>query len=442
MGVMPVNKLLLSMSAPMMASMLVQALYNIVDSIFVTRISEDALTAVSLAFPVQSLMIAVAVGTGVGVNALVSRRLGARDSEGANKTASNGLFLALCSYLVFLIPGITVVKQFFLIQTDVQNIIEDGTAYLTICMSLSFGLFFQIMFERFMQSTGKTIFIMYCQGAGAIINIILDPILIFGYLGAPKMGVAGAAAATVTGQICAMLLAAFFHHRFNREVRIKLRIFKPNFREIRDIYAVALPSIVMQSIGSVMVFGMNKILLRFTETAAAVFGVYFKLQSFVFMPVFGLNNGVVPIIGYNYGAGSRERILKTVRCACFYAVGIMTAGLLIMQLIPGPILKIFNASDNLMSLGVPALRIISLSFVFAAIGIVFSSVFQALGHAFYSMLVSVARQIVIILPAAYLLSLTGSVGNVWWAFPIAEIVSIFISILFYINIRKKVINRI
>lgn len=445
MGVMPVNKLLLSMSAPMMASMLVQALYNVVDSIFVSWIdktNDDALTAVSLAFPAQSLMIAVAVGTGVGVNALLSRRLGAKDFDGANKIAGNGLFLAACSYLVFLVLGLTVVRPFFAIQTNVRSIVDGGTVYLSICMCFSFGLFFNIMYERLMQSTGKTVYTMYCQGAGALVNIVLDPIFIFGYFGMPKMGVAGAAVATVAGQIFSMLLAMFFHHRYNREVRVNLRRFRPSLRAVRDIYAVALPSIIMQSIGSVMVFGMNKILIRFTETAATVFGVYFKLQSFVFMPVFGLNNGMVPIIGYNYGAGKRERIIKTIRCACIYAVCIMFAGLLIMQFVPRQILMIFNASDSLMSMGVPALRIISLHFMLAGIGIVLSSVFQALGHAFRSMLVSIARQIVVLLPAAFLLSLSGSVNAVWWAFPIAELVSVIMCIFFYFDLRKKVINRV
>lgn len=442
MGVMPVNKLLLTMSLPMMASMFVQALYNIVDSIFVSWVSEDSLTAVSLAFPAQSLMIAVAIGTGVGVNALTSRRLGAKDFEGANKIANNGLFLAACSYIVFLILGLTVVKPFFEIQTNIQPIIDGGVEYLSICMCFSFGMFFQVMFERFMQSTGKTMFIMYCQGLGAIINIILDPIFIFGYFGAPKMGVAGAAVATVIGQICAMFLTMFFHHKFNKELRVSIKKIRPSGRAIRDIYAVALPSIIMQSIGSVMVFFMNKILIRFTETAATVFGVYFKLQSFVFMPVFGLNNGMVPIISYNYGAGKRDRIIKAIRYACIYALCIMIAGMLIMQLLPRQILMIFNASEGLMNMGITALRIISLHFVLAGISIVLSSVFQALGHAFRSMLVSIARQIIVILPAAFLLSLTGSVNAVWWAFPIAESVSIILCIIFYFDLRKKVINRV
>ena len=440
MGIMPINKLLLSMSAPMMVSMLVQALYNIVDSIFVSWFSEDALTAVSLAFPIQSLMIAVGVGTGVGVNSLISRRLGAKDFDGANKTAENGLFLAGCSYVLFLILGLTIVRPFFSVQTNVQAIVDNGVTYLTICSCCSFGLFFEVMYERLMQSTGKTVYIMFCQGAGAIVNIILDPILIFGLLGAPKMGIAGAAVATVAGQIFAMLLAMYLNHSRNHELKIRFRGFKPSLTAIKEIYAVALPSIVMQSISSVMVFGMNKILIRFTETAATVFGVYFKLQSFVFMPVFGLNNGMVPIIAYNYGAGKRERITATIRLACIYAISIMAAGTVLLQLFPRQILGIFNASANLISIGVPALRIISLHFIVAGVSIVMSSVFQALGHAVRSMIVSIARQLAVILPTAYLLSLTGNVAAVWWALPIAEVVSIIMCLAFYFDLRKRVIN--
>ncbi len=442
MGTMPINRLLISMSAPMMASMLIQALYNIVDSVYVSRVSENAFTAVSLAFPIQSLMIAVAVGTGVGVNALISRRLGAKDYDGANTAAVNGLFLAGCSYILFLIFGLTLSRAFFSVQTDIAEIVDGGAAYLRICTVFSFGVFFQIMFERLMQATGKTVFIMYCQGAGALINIILDPVFIFGYFGIPRMGVAGAAVATVLGQICAMLIAVFLHHRFNHEVKVRYRGFKPSARAVKDIYGIALPSIIMQSIGSVMVFGMNRILIGFTETAAAVFGAYFKLQSFIFMPVFGLNNGMVPIIGYNYGARRSDRIKKTIRIACVYAVLIMLAGIALMQLFPRQLLMIFKASDKLMEIGVPALRIISLHFIFAGVSIVLSSVFQALGHAFRSMLVSIARQIVIILPAAYLLSLTGRVSAVWWSFPIAEVASVIMSLAFYIDLRKKLIDRI
>lgn len=444
MGVMPVNKLLISMSAPMMLSMLIQALYNVVDSIFVSWIGEsnNALTAVSLAFPAQSLMIAVAVGTGVGVNSLISRKLGAKDFDSANKIAANGVFLALCSYLVFLLLGLTLVRPFFELQTDIPEVIEGGVTYLRICMCCSFGVFFQIMYERLMQSTGKTIYIMYCQGLGAIINIILDPILIFGYLGMPEMGVVGAAVATVAGQICAMLLAILIHHTRNKEVRIDYRGFRPSLRNIRDIYFIAFPSIIMQSIGSVMVFLLNGILISFTKIAVDVFGVYFKLQSFVFMPVFGLNNGLVPIVGYNYGAKKRERIVKAIRYACTYALIIMIVGLLVIQIIPDKILMIFNASDEMLNIGVFALRIISTHFVLAGVGIVLSSVFQAMGQAFKSMFVSIARQLVVLLPAAKLLSLSGNVNLVWWAFPIAEVVSLLICIIFFIDIYKKVISKV
>ena len=444
MGIMPVNKLLITMSAPMMLSMLIQALYNVVDSIFVSWIGEsnNALTAVSLAFPAQSLMIAVAVGTGVGVNSLISRKLGAKDFDGANKIAANGVFLALCSYLVFLLLGLTIVRPFFELQTDIPEVIDNGVTYLRICMCCSFGVFFQIMYERLMQSTGKTIYIMYCQGLGAIINIILDPILIFGYLGMPKMGVAGAAVATVAGQISAMLLAILIHHTRNKEVRIDYRNFRPSLRSIRDIYFIAFPSIIMQSIGSVMVFILNGILISFTKIAVDVFGVYFKLQSFVFMPVFGLNNGLVPIVGYNYGAKKRERIVKAIRYACMYALTIMIVGLLVIQFIPDKILMIFNASDEMLNIGVFALRIISTHFVLAGVSIVLSSVFQALGQAFKSMFVSIARQLVVLLPAAKLLSLSGNVNLVWWAFPIAEVVSLLLCVIFFVGIYKKVISKI
>lgn len=436
MGIMPINKLLISMSAPMMASMLVQALYNVVDSIFVSQITNDdfPLTALSLAAPAQTLMVAVGVGTGVGVNALLSRKLGEKDFDGANRIATAGVFLAFCSYIVFALLGVFAVRPFFEMQTTNSEIVEYGVQYLSICYIFSFGFFLQVLCERLMQSTGKTLYIMYCQGLGAIINIIFDPIFIFVF----KMGVSGAAIATVLGQICAMLLAVFLHHHKNKEVRIDCKkLFKPQLNIIRNIYGVALPSIVMQSIGSVMVFLLNKILISFTETATAVFGVYFKLQSFVFMPVFGLNNGMVPIVSYNYGAENRKRITKTIKLSLVYSFVIMFVGLVIIQLIPDKIFMLFNATEQTQTMGVVALRIISLHFPLAAFAIILSSVFQALGKAVRSMIVSIARQIVVLLPAAYLLSLTGTVDAVWWAFPIAEVVSLALCIIFYIGIYKK-----
>ena len=442
MGVMPVNKLLVSMSLPMMISMLVQALYNIVDSIFVSRISENALTAVSLAFPIQSLMIAVAVGTSVGVNALLSKSLGEKEFEKANLVAVNGIFLAGLSFILFLVLGIFISRPFFESQTEVQEIVAYGTDYLTVCCCASLGIFMQCIFERLLRSTGKTIYTMYTQGAGALINIILDPVFIFGYLGVPAMGVTGAAVATITGQFAAAVLAVFFNLKVNREIQISFRHFKPNLPLIGGIYKVGFPSIVMQAIGSVMTYGMNRILVTFTETATAVFGVYFKLQSFIFMPVFGLNNGMVPIIAYNYGAGKRERVVQTMKLSIIYAVCIMFAGLAVMELFPQVLLGFFQASENMLAIGVPALRIICLSFVFAGFCIVTGSVFQALGNGMYSMLVSIARQLLVLLPVAFALSRLGKVDYVWWAFPVAELVSLSMTIFFLHKINKKVISKI
>ena len=440
MGVMPVNRLILTMSLPMILSMLVQALYNIVDSMFVSRLSENALTAVSLAFPAQNLMIAVATGTGVGANAALSRSLGERNFDRANKIADHAVFLAIASYAVFAVLGLFFSRQFFLWQTDIEEIVDQGTDYLRICTLFSFGLFLEIACERLLQSTGKTIYSMYTQGLGAIINIIFDPIMIFGLFGFPKMGVAGAAAATVFGQILAAVLGIFLNKTRNQEIHVSFRSFRPNSEIIRHIYSVGIPSIIMSSIGSVMTFGMNKILIGFTSTATAVFGVYFKLQSFVFMPVFGLNNGTVPIIAYNYGAAKPDRILKTLKLAICYAVGIMLIGFAVFQLLPDKLLLIFEASENMLSIGVPALRIISVSFLFAGYCIVCSSMFQALGHGLLSLLVSVFRQLLVLLPSAFLLSKIGGLDLVWYSFPIAEICSIFFSTYFLRHVYKKEIE--
>ena len=427
MGVMPLNRLLISMSVPMMISMLVQALYNIVDSMFVAQLSENALTAVSLAFPAQNLMIAVATGTGVGVNAALSRNLGEKNFECANKIADHALFLAALSYVVFALFGLCFARQFFCLQTDIEEIVDLGTTYLRVCTIASFGLFMEIACERLLQSTGKTIYSMYTQGLGAIINIVLDPILIFGYFGAPALGIAGAAGATVIGQIIAFCLGFFFNKTRNHEITISLRDFKPNSEIISHIYAVGIPSIIMASIGSVMTFGMNKILIAFSSTATAVFGIYFKLQSFVFMPVFGLNNGTVPIIAYNYGAGKPDRIMGTLKLAAMYAVTIMLIGLAVVQLIPDKLLMIFSASDTMLSIGIPALRTISLSFLFAGFSIVCSSMFQALGHGMLSLWISVFRQLFVLLPVAFVFAKLGGLHVVWFAFPIAEVFAIVFS---------------
>lgn len=439
---MPLGKLIITMSLPIMLSMLVQALYNVVDSIFVARISENALTAVSMAFPIQNLMIAVASGTAVGVNALLSRALGAKKFERVNKIAESAVMLAFLSYLVFLLVGIFGAHAFFAAQTDIEEIVESGTIYVSICCCLSIGCFFQIMFERMLQATGRTVYTMITQGTGAIINIILDPILIFGLLGMPRMGVAGAALATVIGQIVAGIMAMTLNHKKNVEVHIQLKGFRPEGRLIGEIYKIGVPSIIMMAIGSIMNFGMNQILLAFSATATAVFGVYFKLQSFIFMPVFGLNNGIIPIIAYNYGAQNRKRVTGAVKHGLAYAVGIMTIGFLLFQCIPEELLLLFDASETMLSIGVPALRIISIHFFMAAFGIACGSIFQALGFAVYSMIISIARQLVVLLPVAYILAQFGNLNLVWWCFPIAEVVSLIMTILFLIHVNRTVISKI
>ena len=440
MGVMPIDRLLISMSLPMMISMLVQALYNIVDSIFVSRISEYALRAVSLAFPIQSLMIAVSVGTAVGLNAFLSRTLGEKDFQKANTIAVNGIFIELMSYLAFALIGIFVSRPFFVSQTPIREVQEYGTAYLTICCTAGIGIFMQTTFERLLQSTGKTMHAMITQGVGAIINLIMDPILIFGAFGLPAMGVAGA---TVLGQMVAAVLAVLFNLKWNKELHISFKGFKPDVKLIANIYKVGIPSIVMQAIGSVMTYGMNLILEAF-GAAQTVFGIYFKLQSFIFMPIFGLNNGMVPIIAYNFGAGSRERVIKTMKSSIKYAVCIMLAGLIVMELIPAQLIGLFDtdSTSGLLEIGIPALRTICLSFCFAGYCIVVGSVFQALGNGIYSMIISIARQLCVLLPVAWLFSLSGNVNLIWWAFPIAEIVSLGLTTFFLIRIHKKVISHI
>lgn len=437
MGTMPINKLLISMSLPMMISMLVQALYNVVDSIFVSQISENALTAVSLAFPVQNFMIAVGVGTGVGINALLSRSLGEKKFEQANRVANNGVFLAVLSYIAFLILGIIFSRRFFQWQTDIKDIVDGGYSYLIIVTTCSFGMYGQIVFEKLMQSTGKTIFSMTTQLTGAIVNIVLDPILIFGLFGFPKLGISGAAIATVIGQICGMGLGIYLNTTKNKEIKVEVKNFRPSLRTIKEIYAVGIPSIIMASIGSVMTFGLNKILLVFSSTATAVFGVYFKLQSFIFMPVFGINNGMVPIIAYNYGARNKDRLMKTVKISIMYGISIMLIGLVIFQVFPKELLSLFNASDKMISIGVPALRTISISFLFAGYCIVVSSMFQALGNGVMSMIVSLVRQLIVLLPVAYLLSKSGNLNMVWWAYPIAEIASVCLSVIGFKYVYKK-----
>lgn len=437
MGYVPTGKLLFSMAIPMMVSMLVQALYNIVDSIFVSEISEDALTAVSLAFPLQTLMLAFGLGSCVGINTLISRSLGAKDQRTADQAANTGIFLSICNYLFFAIVGTLILRPFFEAQTDSPEIIEMGISYTRICLIGSFGLFAQLCFEKLLQSTAKTTLSMITQIVGAVVNIILDPILIFGWFGLPEMGVAGAAIATVIGQIIGSLFGIFFTLKYNKEIKLRVKDIRFNGRIVKEIYRVGFPSIVMQSIGSIMTFGMNTILMGLTSTATAVFGAYFKLQSFVFMPVFGLNNAMVPIISYNYGAKKPERVNSTVRTTVITAVIIMIVGFAAFQILPRTLLSMFNASENMLSIGATALRIIASHFILAGFNIIAGSVFQAIGNPIISMIVSVSRQLIVLLPVAFLLSLSGNVDTVWLSFPIAEIVSFILSLIFFIKTMKK-----
>ncbi|MBQ6559114.1 MAG: MATE family efflux transporter [Clostridia bacterium] len=442
MGTMPINKLLISMALPMVISMLVQAMYNIVDSIFVSRLSENALTAVSMAFPMQSLMFSVAAGIGVGMNALLSRSLGQKNFKAANKAAMNGMFLEAIGAFLFILVGIFLVEPFFRIQTDNPEIIDLGISYTRLCMVLCFGIYGQFTFERILQSTGRTFYTMITQLVGAVINIILDPIMIFGLLGFPKLGVAGAALATVIGQIFAAALAFILNKKKNPDVQLEFKGFRPENHYIKTILAVGIPSIIMASVGSVMTFGMNLILGVYlaSSTAVAVFGVYFKLNSFIFMPVFGLNNGMVPIVSYNYGARNRKRLMDTIKFSIIYAVALMLIGLALFQFIPDKLLALFNASEDMLAIGVPALRIISLSFSFAGVCIIIVSTFQALGHGFFSMFVSIARQLVVLLPSAFILAAVGGLQATWWSFPIAEIASLTLSLVFFKHLYDKIIK--
>lgn len=437
MGTMPIGRLLASMATPMMISMLVQAFYNVVDSVFVSQLGEDALNAVSLAFPLQQLMIAVCGGTAVGMNAMLSRSLGAKQFEKANKIANTGVFLFLCSSVVFTLIGIFLSRPFFLAQTDVEQIVDYGTDYASVCLGCSIGVCSQFCFEKLLQSTGKTTHSMIAQLIGAVINIILDPVLIFGLLGMPKLEVLGAAIATVAGQFVAALVAIAFNIKCNKEIHITTRLIRWDKNIAKEIYKIGLPSIIMQSIGSVMTFTMNKILIAFTTTATAVFGSYFKLQSFVFMPIFGLNNGMVPIIAYNYGARRYDRVKKTITISIVSAISIMFIGFMAFELIPHVLLSFFNASEGMLEIGVPALRIIGTHYLFAGFCIIAGSVCQAIGKPVHSLIVSVCRQLVVLLPVAWLLAQTGKLELVWFAFPIAECVSLIMSSIFLSKTMKR-----
>ena len=442
---MPISKLIWNMSLPIIASMLVQALYNIVDSVFVSRVSEQALTAVSLAFPAQNLMIGLATGTAVGVNALMGRALGAGQRERADRVANHGVLLAIVGFVISAVLGATCSDLFFRSQTQVESIILMGNDYLRVVTIGSLGMFCQIMYERLLQGTGRSILSMYTQGLGAIINIILDPIFIFTL----NMGVTGAAVATIIGQYFGCALAIYFNHKKNTDITLSIKGFRPDFRLIGEIYAIGLPSVIMIAIGSVMTFLMNKILIVYHaahETAATAFGIYFKLNSFIFMPVFGMNNGVVPIVAYNYGAQNRKRMVETIKRGALYASCIMVLGTILFWAIPGPLLKIFDATDTMLSVGIPALRVISLSFCMAGACIALGSSFQALGKSLYSMITSIVRQLVFLIPIAYVLARYGaSVGNsnlVWWCYPIAEIASLALTLVFFSRLYKTMISKL
>ena len=444
-GTMPISKLIWNMSLPIIASMLVQALYNIVDSVFVSWVSEASLTAVSLAFPAQNLMISLAAGTAVGVNALLGRALGAGEQQRVDRVAMNGMFLALVGFVVSCVLGLTCAGAFLRSQTQVEEIVVMGEQYLHIVMGCSFALFGQIMLERLLQGTGRSLLSMYTQGLGAIVNIILDPVFIFLF----KMGVAGAAVATVIGQICGMLLAAYFNVKKNKDITLRIRGFRPDWRLIGSIYAIGLPSVIMMAIGSVMTFLMNKILIVYHaahETAATAFGIYFKLNSFIFMPVFGMNNGVVPIIAYNYGAQNRARMVEAIKRSAVYASAIMVVGMALFLAIPGTLLNIFDASETMLSVGIPALRTICLSFWIAGACIALSGSFQALGKSLYSMVISIVRQLVFLVPIAYVLARYGAAnGNsnlVWWCFPLAELASLSVTLAFFRRLYRTLIAKI
>lgn len=431
MGVMPIGKLLFNMALPMIISMIVQALYNVVDSIYVSQVSESAVTALSLAFPVQNMQIGFGLGIAVGVNSLLSKSLGEKNQEAANYAAGNGIFLVIIAVALFMLFGVFGARPYFEMQSAVEETVEGGIAYTSICCVLTLGCFAQMLGERLLQSSGRTVYTMISQSTGAVINIILDPIFIHGWLGLPAMGVAGAAIATVIGQWIAAGMCLFFNLRFNPDVQLGLKYIRPRAQTLEPILAVGIPTLVMNSIGSVMNFGMNQIFQGFQETATGVFGIYYKLQSFFFMPLFGTNNATISIIAYNYGARKPERMTKTLRLALVTGLCFMLFGLTVFQLVPEALLGLFNPSDEFLRMGIKALRIVSIHFPIAAVGIMLGASFQALGNGIYSTIVSLCRQLLALLPAAYLLSLTGNVDNVWWSFPIAEVVSALVTLILY-----------
>ena len=440
MGVMPIRKLLYNMALPMIISMMVQALYNVVDSVYVSQVSESAVTALSLAFPVQNMQIGFGVGIAVGVNSLLSKSLGEKNQEAANYAAGNGIFLVILSVVLFMLFGLFGARPYFEMQSTVQETVESGTAYVSICCIFTVGCFAQILGERLLQASGRTVYAMISQITGAVINIILDPIFIHGKFGIPAMGVAGAAVATVIGQWIGAAVCIYFNLKRNPDVQLGLRYLKPKGSAMNPILAVGIPALIMNSIGSVMNFGMNWIFQGFTETATGVFGIYYKLQSFFFMPLFGINNATISIIAFNYGARKPERMTKTLKIACVTAFCFMLVGLAVFQFFPEALLSLFNPSDDFMAIGVKALRIISIHFPVAAFCIMLGASFQALGNGIYSTIVSLCRQLFVLLPVAYLLSLSGNVNNVWWSFPIAEVVSAAVTFTLYRRLYLKKIK--
>jgi putative MATE family efflux protein len=439
-GTMPMNRLILTLSVPMMISMFIQSLYNVVDSMFVAQISEDALAALSLVFPIQMLMVAIGIGTGVGMNAELSKRLGEDDRKLASAAANNGVFLTLFHYKIFLVFGLFFVRPFFEMQTDNSEIIRYGMEYTVLITTLSIGKLMQFTYERILQATGRTYYTMITQGTGAILNIILDPILIFGWFGVPALGVYGAAIATVIAQMTSATLAFVINSKVNDDLDMHIFGNKPDLKVIKRIYSVGIPSMVMTSITSLVTLIFNNILLQFTPTAIAVYGVYIKLQGFAFMPVFGLNNGMVPIVSYNFGARNKERMVNAIKLSLMYGGLIMLTGTLLFQIFPVQFLNLFSASDEMLRIGVPALRTISLSFVFAGISIMLGTVFQAIGNAVISLWIQVIRQLLVLVPVAYALSLTGDVNMVWWSKLISESVTVVFAVMAMRFIYKKKIE--
>lgn len=444
MRTMPVGKLLFNMALPLAISMLVQAMYNVVDSIYVAGYSENAVTALSLAFPIQNLQIGCSTGIAVGMNSLLSKSLGEGDREKANRVAGNSIVLMMVLVAAFMLFGFLGAGTYYNMQPISAETAKGGTEYTAICCIFTFGLFVQILCERLLQSSGRTVLSMVTQMTGAVLNILLDPLFIFGGFGIPAMGVAGAAVATVIGQWAGAVLGVFFNLKYNPDVQFGLRYLRPDRKVIRKILTVGIPSMIMMAIGSVMNFGMNQIFLGFPEigeTASGVFGVYFKLQSFFLMPIFGLNNATISIIAYNYGARQPKRITGTLKLAVATALGVLLVGLAVFQIFPDVLMGIFSndteQGSHFMDIGISALRIVSFHFPLAAVGIALGASFQALGNGIYSTITSLCRQLIVLLPAAYLLSLTGSVNAVWWSFPIAEIVSLTVTLIFFVRIYRQ-----